>query len=51
MKDIALVTNICSECGKEETIQTTNPVVEPYLCFECWKIKHNIKGGKNNEKS
>jgi len=45
-------TYICSICGKKETIDHINPIVEPYLCWECWKIKHNvITEGENNEKT
>ncbi len=42
-------TYICSECGENETIAHINPIVLPYLCNECWKIKNNIttKGEDN----
>ena len=36
-------TYTCSVCGKKETFVHIYPIVDPFLCDECWKIENNIK--------
>ena len=33
----------CVECGTIEEIMHINPIVEPFLCDDCWELKNPTK--------
>lgn len=32
---IKMTKYVCTECGKKETIEHVNEIVQPYICLDC----------------